>query len=226
MGWLYQNNPFADPVAELTARFTSDGHTRTWLVLAAARVANTVYMAVESADKATGESYVFAAVILISNTKKHGFGYKDMDESVGPYQCDCPERIMRLLTPIGDLPNPGYAADWRARVEARKNAKRQQRERRQSLRVGSIVTLPSAASFPGGWTASRFRIAHFRRRTPIFEALDPPGFLCRLTAAALATATIDVPPTADGQPGWIRILVTGVRATLDEPPTADGQGGL
>ncbi|MGA8756004.1 MAG: hypothetical protein WB611_06685 [Stellaceae bacterium] len=226
MGWLYQDDPVADPVAELTAHFTCDGHTRTWLVLAAARVANTVYMAVKSTDKATGESYVFAAVILISNTKKHGFGYKDMDESVGPCQCDCPDRIMRLLTPIDDLPNPGYAADWRARVEARKNAKRHQTQRRQSLRVGSIVTLPTAASFRGGITASRFRVAHFRRRTPIFEALDPPGFLCRLTAAALSTATIDVPPTDNGQPGWIRILVTGVPATIDEPSTADGQGGL
>jgi Domain of unknown function (DUF6927) len=120
-----------------------------------------------------------------------------MDESVGPCQCDCPDRIMRLLTPIRDLPNPGYAADWRARVEARKNAKRQQRERRQSLRVGSIVTLPTAASFRGGFTASRFRVAQFRRRTPIFEALDPPGFLCRLPAATLAAGTIAAPPIGD-----------------------------
>ena len=73
-----------------------------------------------------------------------------MDETVGPCQCDCPDRIMRLLTPIDDLPNPGYAADWRARVEARKNAKRQQPQRRQSLRVGSIVTLRTAATFRGG----------------------------------------------------------------------------
>jgi hypothetical protein len=56
MGWLYQNDPVDDPVAELTARFTSDGHTRTWHVLAAARVANTVYMAVNSTDKATAAS--------------------------------------------------------------------------------------------------------------------------------------------------------------------------
>ena len=172
MGWLYQDDPVADPVAELTARFTYDGHTRTWRVLDAARIANTIYMAVNSTDKPTGKSYVFAAVILISNTKKHGFGYKDMDESVGPCQCDCPDRIMRLLTPDRDLPNPGYAADWRARVEARKAAKRQQTQRRQSLRIGTIITLPIAATFRSGITASRFRLAHFRRRTPIFEALD------------------------------------------------------
>lgn len=203
MGWLYQNDPVNDPVAELTARFIGNDDTRTWHVLAAARVANTVYMAVKSTDKATQESYVFAAVILISNTKKRGFGYKDMDESVGPCQCDCPDRIMRLLTPIADLPNPGYAAAWRALVEARKNAKRQQRERRRSLRVGSIVTLPTAASFRGGYSASRFRVVYFWGRTPVFEAGDPPTFRCRLTAAMLAAATIAAPPNGDLDQGGV-----------------------
>jgi hypothetical protein len=110
MGWLYQNDPVEDPVAYLIDKYNCDGHTRTWLVLAAARVSNTVYMAIKSTDKASAAAYVFAPVILISNTKKHGFGYKDIYESVGPCQCDCPGRIMRLLTPIADLPNPGYAA--------------------------------------------------------------------------------------------------------------------
>jgi hypothetical protein len=197
MGWLYQYDPVENPVAHLTAKCNYDNERRTLHVLAAARVANTVYMAIKSTDKATGESYVFAAVILISNTKKHGFGYKDMDESVGPCQCDCPDRIMRLLTPIADLPNSGHAADWRARVEARNNAKRQQRERRQSLRVASIVTLPAAACFRGGFTASRFRVAYFWGRTPVFEAGDPPTFRCRLSAAMLAAATIAAPQADD-----------------------------
>jgi hypothetical protein len=202
MGWLYQRDPVDDPVAELTAQFTCDGHTRTWHVLAAARVASTVYMAVKSTDKASGETYVFAAVILISNTKKHGFGYKSMDESVGPCQCDCPDRIMRLLTPIAELPNPGHAADWRARVADRKAEKRRQRQRRNSLRIGSTVTLQSAVRFHGGATASSFCVAYFRRKTPIFVSLDGPEFHCRLTAATLAAAAIADPPTeAQAAPG-------------------------
>jgi hypothetical protein len=36
-------------------------------------------------------------------------------------------------------------------------------------------------------------LTYFRRRTPIFEALDRPGFHCRLKAATLAAATIAVP---------------------------------
>jgi hypothetical protein len=201
MGWLYQYDPVENPVAYLTEKYNCDNERRTLQVLAAARVGSTVYMAIKSTDKASAASYVFAAVILISNTQKHGFGYKDMDESMGPCQCDCPDRIMRLLTPISDLPNPGYAADWRARVEARKNTTRQQKQKRQSLRVGSTVTLPTPASFRGGFTASRFRVAYFWGRTPVFQAGDPPTFRCRLTAAMLAAATIAAPADLDDQGG-------------------------
>jgi hypothetical protein len=197
MGWLYQNDPVENPIAYLTGKYNYDGERHTLQVLAAARVANTVYMAIRFTDKASAASYVFAAVILISNTKRHGFGYKDMDEGMGPCECDCPDRIMRLLTPITDLPNPRYAADWRARVAARETEKRRRHARRQSLRIGSIVTLPSPATFPGGFTASTFRVVDFWCRTPVFLALDEllPGFRCRLTAAALAAATI-----TDAQP--------------------------
>ena len=46
-----------------------------------------------------------------------------VDESMGPCEVNCPGRIMRLLSPIEDIPDPGYAADWRARVaEAKANA--------------------------------------------------------------------------------------------------------
>jgi hypothetical protein len=201
MGWLYRDEPIDNPLAYLMARYDYDCDTHTLKTLDGARVGNTVYLAVRSTDKKTGGTFVFAAVILISNTKKSGFGYKDMTESMGPYECACPDRIMRLLSPITDIPNPSYTAEWRARVEARKNAKRQQRERRQSLRVGSIVTLPTAASFRGGYTANRFRVAYFWGRTPVFEAGDPPTFRCRLTAAMLAAATIAAPADLDDQGG-------------------------
>jgi hypothetical protein len=165
-----------------------------------ARVGNTVYVAVRSTDKATGRTFVFAGVILISNTKKHGFGYKDMDEAMGPCECDCPDRIMRLLSPISEIPYPSYSADWRARVAARKNAKRQQRERYKLLRVGSVVTLPTPVRFRSGDIASKFCVAYFRRKTPIFVSLDGPDFYCRLRAANLAAATIADPQTPDLPP--------------------------
>jgi len=190
MGWLYKHDPIDDPVAYLTDHFNHDGEHRTQRVLAAARVANTVYMAVKSTEKATGSFYVFAAVILISNTRKHGFGYKDMSECMGPYECDCHDRIMRLLSPIEDIPSPSYAAEWRARVATRKTANTASRTKRASLRPGSIVTLENEVRFRDGTKAIAFRMRFVRGKTPVFEPVDRPGFLCRLSAASIAAATI------------------------------------
>ncbi len=127
MGWLYKHDPIDDPIAYLTNQYNHDGEHRIYRVLAAARVANTVYMAVKITEKTTGKSYVLAAVILISHTRKHGFGYKDMDETVRPCECACPDHIMRLLSPIEDIPNPGHAAEWRASVAAHATGVRSRR---------------------------------------------------------------------------------------------------
>jgi hypothetical protein len=204
MGWLYQRDPVDDPVAYLRAKYNYDCDTHTLQSLDGARVGATVYLAVKSTIKETGRSYVFAAVILISNTKKDGFGYKDMEESMGPCECACPERIMRLLSPIADLPHPGYAPEWRARVAARTLNRYRQRERRRSLRVGSTVTLPTPVRFPGGSVAARFVVARFRRSTPIYMSLDGPEFYCRLRASSLAAATIAHPENSNPGPPTVR----------------------
>jgi hypothetical protein len=197
MGWMFQRDPVDDPVAHLIRKFTYEDDTHSLLPLDGARAGNAVYLAVRSTDKKTGRSFVFAAVILISNTKKDGFGYKDQDEACGPGEYACPRRIMRLLSPLSDLPRIGYAADWRASVEAWHEEQRRLRHQRQSLRVGSVVSLAKPTRFPGGLTASQFRVAYFRRRTPIFEAVDRPGFYCRLRGDTLAAAAVTADPVPD-----------------------------
>jgi hypothetical protein len=194
MGWMFQRDPVDDPVAHLVRKFTCEDDQWCQQPLDGTRAGNTVYLAIRSTEKTTGRSFVFAAVILIRNTKKDGFGYKDQTERMGPCEYDCPQRIMRLLSPVADIPNPSYTADWRARVEAWHAEQRQRRHRRNALRVGNLVTLPDAVRFPGGITAKSFRVARFRRRTPVFEALDRPGFYCRLRGATLAVAAISDPP--------------------------------
>ena len=86
----------------------------------------TFYAAVERVDKATGERQVWAAVILIDY---HRRGYitevcwKDLDETMGPVRCRCPEKILKLLTPTDNK----NANEWRARcwanIEHRKSCK-------------------------------------------------------------------------------------------------------
>ena len=204
MGWLYRDRPLrhdrrlqtVDPVdffrRELT--FTRDGVSST--VLDAAAVGSTVYAAVRNVNyPQPGSDYVYCAVILFRNNERDGFGYKDMCESMGPHEADCPDRIMRLLSPVEQIPNPSYTAAWRQRVADNKQKRRATRQLATQLKPGVIIRLEHEASFgKSSVTAIEFQLRTFRKRTPVFEAVGHPGFLCRLPQRMLGTATI-VPPS-------------------------------
>lgn len=127
MGWTYTNKPKGMSVTDF---FYEQGVTRwgpnvpaTYKVLDSALVnLKTWYAAIERIDKVTGERRVWAAVIMVDfvppkrrdSMMGNDFGYKDMDESMGPYQSDCPERILDLLTET----DSEYANEWRARCRA------------------------------------------------------------------------------------------------------------
>lgn len=84
-------------------------------VLKSAMVGSTYYAAVKRTKFATETTpehvCVFAAICLTStNVKEYfNFAYKDMDETCGPCQCDCPKGILDLLTPTENE----YALEWR-----------------------------------------------------------------------------------------------------------------
>jgi hypothetical protein len=194
MGWLFHNEKLRQetPVQYITREFTHTSGTRHATVLDAAAVRGTIYAAIRNTDKETGKSYVFCAVILFKNSKKNGFGYKDMDEGMGPCEVDCPNRIMRLLSPVEDMPNPGYAADWRARVAQAKAARRKVADRLGRLKPGDRIRLPTPAHFGKiGISADTFVLIEMRKRTPIFAPVAHPTFLCRLKRQTLAIATVE-----------------------------------
>jgi hypothetical protein len=139
MGWLFQNDKLRHqtPAEYITRAFTHDNETTAATVITAAAVGGTIYVAIRNHDKTTGKSYVFCGVILFKNNERDGFGYKDMDESMGPCEVDCPDRIMRLLSPIEEIPNPGYAAEWRKSVAAAKAKKAETRSKPSATRLSS-----------------------------------------------------------------------------------------
>lgn len=75
----------------------------------------TAYMAYKITDKITNKFEIFALVCLLSYKPKdfYNFGFKDMDETCGPNESDCPEKIMKLLTPTDNE----YALRWRERCQ-------------------------------------------------------------------------------------------------------------
>jgi hypothetical protein len=202
MGWLFQSYPVADPVAYLTQEYNKPPRHE---VLDGSRVGNTVYLAIRCQDAKADKPFVIAGVFLISNTKKDGFGYKEQTECMGPNQCDCPKRIMRLLSPINAIPDPSYAAEWRANVARRHEQQRSVRAKRKSIRksltLGAVITLAEPVRFRGGFSATRFRIAYFSCKRPVFQALEGAGFYCRLTLLSLAGATIEPADAAAGREG-------------------------
>lgn len=197
MGWLYQHDKLRHetPVQYVTREFSHQTATATATVIAtviaAAAVRGTIYAAIRNDNKQTGRSYVFCAVILFKNSERTGFGYKAMDETMGPCEVDCPDRIFRLLSPVSEIPGPGYAADWRSCVAEAKAAKTKTRAAVTTLSVGDRIKLTHAAHFcKGNIVTGAFTVLCFDKRTPIFVADGHPGLICRLRKSTLVGATI------------------------------------
>lgn len=103
-------------------------------VLKSAMRGRTWYAAVR--DKLTGA--VFGAVTLTDVRKGapdgFNFGTKEMTESVGPCEDDCPLGILKLLTPT-EYP---YAKEWRERCYAKYKRKPMAKPKEQTPSLFSL----------------------------------------------------------------------------------------
>lgn len=140
MGWLWTHKPRGMTASEYlihhsgALRWTDSPYDYKVLDSSIVKL-KTFYAAVEQVERATGQRRVWAAVFLLGYAQKseHNFGYKDMDESCGPCEAECPERILDLLTETEHQ----YAIDWRARCRA----KIAERRARPKLKPGMTLKL-------------------------------------------------------------------------------------
>lgn len=127
LGWTWTaathiRNGKIDRKAECDAYFMEGLNRGHYQVVKSSMVGSTYYAAVKALKKCNpdGNGYmdippeeqsVFAVILLTSTDKKSAFdfGYKDMDETVGPYKYDCPRAILNLLSPTDNA----YALEWR-----------------------------------------------------------------------------------------------------------------
>lgn len=150
MGWTeyhascYRNKKI-DRKAECDALFNDDmvlDHKviGKFEVLKSSMVGSTYYAAVKKTKFATEtepeKSCVFAAVCLTSTNMKdyYNFAYKDMDETCGPYNYDCPKGILDLLTPTDNE----FAKNWREKCYEKLKSK-QDKNSLSKLPVGSVI---------------------------------------------------------------------------------------
>lgn len=103
------------------------------------------YITYETNQNGSKEVVALVCLLRFVPRAKDGFnfGYKDMDETMGPNECNCPERILKLLTPTSNK----NALRWREKCW--KNI--QTRKVRPPLRKGMVIEFDRPLEFRGGY---------------------------------------------------------------------------
>jgi hypothetical protein len=109
----YYKNGKVDRKMECDSQLNFETEKTTNRVLKSTMKGSVYYAAVETVQKETGKREVWAAVFKTYGQDRKdpyfNFGYKGMDESMGPCYYDCPASILDLLTPT----DSEYANNWR-----------------------------------------------------------------------------------------------------------------
>lgn len=156
MGWTsyhasHYKNGKVDRKAECDAYFLEGLNTRWYRIVKSTLVGSVYYAAVETLKKfgakqpdgtlevkdiPAEERRVWGAVFLtsVNSCDYYNFSYKDMSEDMGPGQADCPESILKLLSPTDNE----WANEWRERC--RQNAARKRSpDALKNLPVGAVI---------------------------------------------------------------------------------------
>lgn len=191
MGWTeyhatYYKNGKIDRKAECDAYFVEGLNRGFYELLKSSMVGSTYYAAVRPLKKSGGkdengeyiyvdipenEQMVFAAVFLTSTNIKdyYNFAYKNMDESCGPCQCECPKGILDLLTPTENE----FANGWRKRCYENLG-KKKDKNSLGKLPIGSEIkfTLYDGKEY----TAFKHRPAYQFKR-PFWMLINADGYI-------------------------------------------------
>jgi hypothetical protein len=131
MGWTYTTKPTnLSPIEFITTRNWSETYMteKGYSFAATAQVGSTVYLALRIAKPDEGDLRTFepaadgsvttALVYLTKGGNGAPFGWRDMDESMGPYDAGrCPAALLAKLSPLKDGAG-GFAKEWRGRQKA------------------------------------------------------------------------------------------------------------
>lgn len=131
MGWTFQEKP-GNVKEYMDSLYTFETETKKTTVLESYLVRLREYYALcQTVNKETGEVTCWAGVAMLQYVKgdRYNFGYKDMDETVGPYINSAPVGMIERLNEIAPVDPESYAAKWRegcllaAQERAEKRAK-------------------------------------------------------------------------------------------------------
>ena len=118
MGWLYMQSlgGFSGPRQYLDDQFTYAREAGRATVLRSSLVKMRTYYAAVELLRPDRDREVVALVCLVRynlrDREGYIFGYKDMDETMGPCEAECPAAILDLLIPTENE----YALAWRVKL--------------------------------------------------------------------------------------------------------------
>jgi len=155
MGWTfpYHTDTKRDLIRDLTApHITEDSVFRTLKSC----IRGNVMWALHEGGK-VGETRTFIGCYLLA---KHGgdtWGYKDMDESMGPCYYNCPISYLDAA----DEPTEGYAIEWRKKVRelaAVKSSRKPKVGESWKLSNGQVHKILSVKPLRGSYQYGTYRI--------------------------------------------------------------------
>lgn len=197
MGWLYMQSLKGHPGPRqyLDTQFTFERPEARLRVLRSALVKMRTWYAAVEILRPDREREVAALVCLVRYNPRdregYIFGYKDMDETVGPYEAECPVAILDLLTPTENA----NALAWRAKCRAHAAAK----STRPKLRAGQVVVFDAPLRFSDGACLDRLEVVIDPRRPRAVRFRAPGGCgLYRIGAMARRSFRIESGPPMSG----------------------------
>lgn len=201
MGWTFYHKPkgikavdsiIAGCGAEFAKRIVASSATREAVFLVAEFHEPDSDVYIPDADGNIRALLVYA---IKSVPKDHyNFGYKDMEEGMGPFGCPAPLSIIAQCSELKELiGNPEYSSLKSAiqyRAESHRHAAHKALKR--SLKPGNKVVLPEPRLFNGiacqRFTVEVCRVRGRKGKSTVFRAEN--GMLCGLSADNLAGAEV------------------------------------
>lgn len=140
MGWTGTHKDSGESLKEFfEGEFNHEKDGRCGTVLDCATKNNVSYLAYEVVENGSRKIVALICLLRYKNGDYYNVMYKDMDETMGIYEYNCPERILKLLTPTDNE----RANEWR------KNCwkKIEKRKSRIKLSAGDIIEFDEPVKF-------------------------------------------------------------------------------
>lgn len=161
MGWTTTDIPYGLKMTEVLKRkYTWESEHHSFKVLESSLVKlHTWYAAIERKEKGSNNLEVVAAVVLVRKSPRYPeFSYKAMDEHAGPVERECPEKILKLLTPTTNQ----YATQWRA--DCWNNIQKRKNNKNKPLKTGYHIVFEEPLLFRNNTTKDIFYIEDAKRK--------------------------------------------------------------